>query len=61
MKTILSALLWYFKTMKGGKVGPVKYYYFLLQIYRGISWCAIFDNMRELKMAENKNNSMNRM
>ena len=37
MKTILSALLRYFKTMKGGKVGPVKYYYFLLQIYRGIS------------------------
>ena len=36
MKTILSALLWFFKTMKDGKSGPGKYYYFLLPNNRSI-------------------------
>ena len=31
MKTILLALLWFFKTMEGSKSGSGKYYYFLLQ------------------------------
>ena len=30
MQTILSALLWFVKTIKGGKGGPGRYYYFLL-------------------------------
>ena len=30
MQPILSALLWFVKTMEGGKNGPEKYYYFLL-------------------------------
>ena len=36
MQTILSALLWFVKTMKGGKSGPGKYYYFLLPNSRSI-------------------------
>ena len=30
MQTILSALLWFVMTIKGGKSGSGKYYYFLL-------------------------------
>ena len=36
MKTILLALLWFSKTMKGGKKGSGKYYYFWLPNNRGI-------------------------
>ena len=36
MQTILSALLWFVETMKGGKSGPEKYYYFLLPNNGGI-------------------------
>ena len=36
MQTILPALLWFAKTMKGGKSGPEKYYYFLLPNNRSI-------------------------
>ena len=36
MKTILSALLRLFKTKEGGKSGPGKCYYFLLQNNRSI-------------------------
>ena len=36
MQTILSALLWFFKTMKDDKSGPEKYYYFLLPNDRSI-------------------------
>ena len=36
MQTILSPSLWFFKTIKGGKSGPEKYYYFLLPNNRSI-------------------------
>ena len=36
IKTILLALLWFAKTIKGGKSGPGKYYYFLLPNNRSI-------------------------
>ena len=36
MKTILSALLWFFKTMKDGRSGSGKYYCFLLPNNRSI-------------------------
>ena len=36
MQTVLSALLWFDKTMNGGKKGLEKYYYFLLPNNRSI-------------------------
>ena len=36
MQTILSALLWFFKTMEGGRSELEKYYYFLLPNNRSI-------------------------
>ena len=36
MQTILWALLWFVKTLKGGKSGTEKYYHFLLPNNRSI-------------------------
>ena len=47
-----------FKTMKGGKTGPEKYYYFLIPKLSGRF--SVFDNMPEAKMTGNKNNWTNR-
>ena len=60
MKTILSALTWFVKTIKGYKIVPGKNYHFLLP-NNSISRCEVFDNMREVKMTGNKDNWMTRM
>ena len=46
MQTILSALPWFAKTMKGGKSGPEKYYYFLLPNNRSIQVGAQYSTTR---------------
>ena len=58
---ILSALLWFVKTIKSYKIRPGKYYYFLLPNNRSISRCAVFDNKRNVKMAGSKDNWVSRM
>ena len=40
MQAILSALLWFVKTMKGDKSLPGRYYYFLLPNTRSIQVAA---------------------
>ena len=58
---ILSALLWFVKTIKSYKIRPEKYYYFLLPNNQSISRCAVFENMRKVKMAGSKDNWVSRM
>ena len=61
MKTILSALLWFAKSMKDGKSLPRKYYYFFLPNNGSIqaSRCSVFDNML-VKMTGSRDNWLTR-
>ena len=61
MKTILSGILRFVKTIKGYKDVPGKKYHFLFPKNKSISMCAVFDNIQEVKMRENEDNWMTRM